>query len=68
MKKVLLAAALAAVLAASAAFAAPLDSFKGQKGKLDIAGGTAHIPVMQEAAKRIMSVNPEIRITVAGGG
>ena len=68
MKKVLLAAALAAVLAASAAFAAPLDSFKGQKGKLDIAGGTAHIPVMQEAAKRIMSVNPDIRITVAGGG
>jgi phosphate transport system substrate-binding protein len=68
MKKILMAAALAAVLAASAAFAAPLDSFKGQKGKLDIAGGTAHIPVMQEAAKRIMAVNPDIHITVAGGG
>ena len=45
-----------------------LDSFKGQKGTLDIAGGTAHIPVMKEAAKRIMSANPDIRITVAGGG
>jgi len=37
------------------------------KGKIDIAGGTARIPVMQEAAKRIMQANPEIRITVAGG-
>lgn len=37
------------------------------KGTLDIAGGTAHIPVMKEAAKRIMTANPDIRITVAGG-
>ena len=56
------------LIAASSAIAAPLDAFKGQKGNLDIAGGTAHIPVMKEAAKRIMSVNPDIRITVAGGG
>lgn len=48
--------------------AAPLDAFKGQKGALDIAGGTAHIPVMKEAAKRIMTTNPDIRISVAGGG
>lgn len=48
--------------------AAPLDSFNGLSGKVDIAGGTAHIPVMKEAAKRIMTVNPGIRITVAGGG
>ena len=67
MKKFVL--SLVFVLAiAAAAFAAPLDSFKGQKGNLDIAGGTAHIPVMKEAAKRIMSVNSDIRITVAGGG
>jgi len=51
-----------------AAHAAALDSFSGLKGKLDIAGGTAHIPVMKEAAKHIMQSNPEIRITVAGGG
>jgi len=56
------------IVMATAVFAAPLDSFKGQKGTIDIAGGTAHIPVMKEAAKRIMSVNPDIRITVAGGG
>lgn len=46
----------------------PLDAFKGQKGVVDIAGGTAHIPVMKEAARRIMAVNSGIRITVAGGG
>ncbi|WP_300265208.1 phosphate ABC transporter substrate-binding protein [uncultured Cloacibacillus sp.] len=67
MKKFAL-AALACIFAASAAVAAPLDVFKGQKGEVDIAGGTAHIPVMQEAAKRIMTLNPDIRITVAGGG
>lgn len=48
--------------------AAGLDSFAGLSGTLDIAGGTAHIPVMKEAAKRIMEANPDIRITVAGGG
>lgn len=68
MKKIIFCTALLVMVMATAAFAAPLDSFKGQKGKLDIAGGTAHIPVMQEAAKRIMSINPDIRITVAGGG
>ena len=30
--------------ALAAAPAAPLDAFKGQKGVIDIAGGTAHIP------------------------
>lgn len=69
MKKIIISMALTVILtAASSAIAAPLDAFKGQKGDLDIAGGTAHIPVMKEAAKRIMSVNPDIHITVAGGG
>jgi phosphate transport system substrate-binding protein len=45
-----------------------LERFRGLSGSLDIAGGTAHIPVMEEAAKRIMSAWPGIRITVAGGG
>jgi phosphate transport system substrate-binding protein len=45
-----------------------LAAFAGLKGKIDIAGGTAHIPVMKEAARRIMTYNPNIRITVAGGG
>lgn len=52
----------------SPAAAGSLDSFTGLKGTLDIAGGTAHIPVMKDAAKSIMEVNPDIRITVAGGG
>lgn len=45
-----------------------LTPFAKLAGSLDIAGGTAHIPVMTEAAKRIMTANPGIRITVAGGG
>lgn len=59
--------ACASLLAGSAA-AGELDAFVGQKGKIDIAGGTAHIPVMNDAAKRIMQANPAIRITVAAGG
>ena len=50
------------------ATAGALDTFKGAKGSIKISGGTAHIPVMKEAAKRIMTVNPEIRISIAGGG
>ncbi len=60
--------ALAILLVAGAATAAGLDAFSGKSGKIDIAGGTAHIPVMKEAAKRIMQTSPEIVITVAGGG
>lgn len=43
-------------------------SFKGEKGTIKISGGTAHIPVMKEAAKQIMKLNPNIRISIAGGG
>ena len=53
---------------ALSASASCLDPFKGMKGSLDIAGGTAHIPVMKQAAQNIMTFNPDIRITVAGGG
>ena len=59
---------MAALALASAAWAGPLDAFKNLEGKMDIAGGTAHIPVMTQAARDIMTFNPKIRITVAGGG
>ncbi|MBC2704732.1 phosphate ABC transporter substrate-binding protein [Desulfobacula sp.] len=55
-------------LVAGNCFAGELDRFKGEKQVLRISGGTAHIPVMKEAAKRIMTFNPDIRITIAGGG
>lgn len=65
----LMAFAVAFSLLAGSSFAAgELDAFKGKKGKIDIAGGTAHIPVMKGAARQIMEANPAIRITVAGGG
>lgn len=55
-------------LAALPAAADDLDLFQGQQGVIKISGGTAHIPVMKEAARRIMSTYPDIRITIAGGG
>ncbi|MDY0132960.1 MAG: phosphate ABC transporter substrate-binding protein [Desulforegulaceae bacterium] len=45
-----------------------LSPFKNEKGKIDIAGGTAHIPVLKEASQNIMKFNPDIRITIGGGG
>ena len=49
-------------------FGEALQAFEGQEGTIKIAGGTAHIPVMKEAAKRIMTRYKDILITVAGGG
>ena len=54
--------------ASSGAASSGLTAFGGHQGSLDIAGGTAHIPVMKGAARNIMEVYPDIRITVAGGG
>ncbi len=45
-----------------------LENFKGLQGTISIAGGTAHIPVMNDAAKNIMTFNPAVKITVEGGG
>jgi len=49
-------------------FAGALDIFKDVAGTIKIAGGTAHIPVMKEAAKRIMQTSANIHISIAGGG
>jgi len=52
----------------TAAEATAFDAFAELEGDLDIAGGTAHIPVMEAAAADIMTSNDAILITVAGGG
>ncbi|OAN18001.1 phosphate-binding protein [Photobacterium jeanii] len=52
----------------AAAMATDLDRFEGLSGSINIAGGTAHIPVMKKAAKSVMKANHDIRITIAGGG
>jgi phosphate transport system substrate-binding protein len=52
----------------TSSFADVLASFKGEKGTVKVSGGTAHIPVMKEAAKQIMTAYPDIQITIAGGG
>lgn len=67
-KKLLSVSLLVLFLFAAPALGEPLDVFKGLSGTLDIAGGTAHIPVMKKAAQNIMSVHSDIRISVAGGG
>lgn len=66
MKKLII--AVLVLLFAGTGFAGGLESFKGEKGVLRISGGTAHIPVMKEVAKRIMEFNSDIQITIAGGG
>ena len=56
------------LLQAGVCMAGGLNVFNGEKGILRISGGTAHIPVMKEAAKRIMTFNSDIQIIIAGGG
>ncbi|WP_028574541.1 phosphate ABC transporter substrate-binding protein [Desulfonatronovibrio hydrogenovorans] len=56
------------LLISGPAWAISLDDFDQYQGTIEIAGGTAHIPVMNEAAQRIMTRNSGIRISVAGGG
>ncbi|BDD88421.1 phosphate ABC transporter substrate-binding protein [Desulfofustis limnaeus] len=65
---VLVTALLLSSFSGLACLASDLDGFTGQKGTLKIAGGTAHIPVMKDAAQAVMEMNPEIKITIAGGG
>jgi phosphate transport system substrate-binding protein len=59
---------LVACLACETGWCDELSRFAPLEGTLDIAGGTAHIPVMKDAAEKIMGKNPKIRITIAAGG
>lgn len=61
-------AGLVTLLAATHAGAADIDAFKGLSGKLDVAGGTAHIPVVEDVARHVSRANPNVRISVSGGG
>jgi len=56
------------LFSASVVRAGSIDVFTGEKGDIKISGGTAHIPVMKDAARQIMSVYKDIRISIAGGG
>ncbi|MCA1961685.1 MAG: phosphate ABC transporter substrate-binding protein [Desulfomonile sp.] len=66
--RVVLFVILAGCFACKTGWCDELDRFSALEGTLDIAGGTAHIPVMKDAAEKIMAKNPKIRITIAGGG
>ena len=41
---------------------------KGLNGRIDIAGGTAHLPILRFVAKKMMQLHPEMTIAVTGGG
>jgi len=60
--------AIFTLLMSSPLIADELSAFDKMNGQLNIAGGTAHIPVMKKAARQIMGHNPKIHITIAGGG
>lgn len=59
---------LSVFLHSALAAAGDLDRFKGLSGNLSISGGTAHIPVMNELARKIQKFNPHIHIIVKAGG
>ncbi len=59
---------LSVLLTLNQGFCGALENFKGLEGTISIAGGTAHIPVVNDAAKNIMTFNPAVRITIEGGG
>ncbi|WP_141051092.1 phosphate ABC transporter substrate-binding protein [Aliarcobacter cryaerophilus] len=66
MKKIIL--SIFTLFVCSLSANSDLDLFKGLKGILNIAGGTAHIASEKEAMKNIMEAYPEITMTIAGGG
>jgi len=57
-----------ALFSAQTGMAQGLEAFSNAKGVLRISGGTAHIPVMKAAARRVMAANSNLQITIAGGG
>jgi phosphate transport system substrate-binding protein len=63
VKKILILSTAVATL-----YGASLDDFERLSGTLRIAGGTAHIPTMKRVAKEIATVNPDLKIAIAGGG
>ena len=54
--------------ATGAAQAAQAAQAAGLSGELTIAGSTTVLPINQECARLLMKQNPELRISVSGGG
>ena len=68
MNKYVGVAVMLVLLLCGGSYADELSVFDILKGEISIAGGTAHLPVMQDAARQIMTRNSQSVITVAGGG
>ena len=61
-------AADAAGAPSAASAPSALEAFADLKGMLHISGGSIHVPVMVDAASKIMAQYPDVIITIAGGG
>lgn len=56
------------IIAAAIAMALPVFSQNKLSGELKIAGGTAHIEIMKTASDILMKENPDLKISISGGG
>ena len=69
MRKMCRAVLVAAVLVATAVSAFSVQGAAAQlSGKLTVAGSTTVLPINQECARILMERNPDLRISVSGGG
>ncbi|MCW7755015.1 phosphate ABC transporter substrate-binding protein [Desulfobotulus sp. H1] len=68
IQKIFILSCLSVSLLVAPVHAGENPSFRGKSGTLQIAGGTAHIPVMRDLARVIMTEAPSVRIAIAGGG
>jgi len=69
MRKMCRAVLVAAVLVATAVSAFSVHGAAAQlSGKLTVAGSTTVLPINQECARILMERNPDLRISVSGGG
>lgn len=65
MKKIIISLALAASMFFTATAETKNEVLKGE---LKIAGGTAHIEVMKTVADIMMAENPDLNVSISGGG
>ncbi len=56
------------MVATALVMAFPIFSGSKLTGELKIAGGTAHIEIMKTAADILMKENPDLKVSISGGG
>ncbi|MCK4980626.1 MAG: phosphate ABC transporter substrate-binding protein, partial [Candidatus Delongbacteria bacterium] len=67
MKRLLMLAVISLLLGFTAC-TKKVEKKEGLTGELKIAGGTAHIEIMKSVAELLMAENPDLYISISGGG